>query len=113
MGLQKTLESPLACKEFKPVNPKEISCDHSFEGMMLKLQYFGHLRQRDDSFEKTLMSGRIEGKRRRRWQRVRCLDSIINSRDTSLNKLQETVKDQKAWHSAVGRVAKSGTQLTN
>ena len=79
---------------------------------MLKFQYFGHLRQRADSFEKTLMLGRIEGKRRSRWQRVRCLDIIIDSRDTSLNKLQETVKDRKAWHSAVGRVTKSQTRLT-
>ena len=76
---------------------------------MLKLQYFDHLRQRADSFEKTLMLGRIEGKRRRGWQRVRCSDSITNSMDMSLNKLQETVKDQKAWHSAVCRVAKSRT----
>ena len=75
---------------------------------MLKLQYFGNLRQRADSFEKTLMLGRIEGKRRGR-QRVRCLDSITNSMDMSLNKLQGTVKDQKAWHSAVRRVAKSHT----
>ena len=75
---------------------------------MLKLQYFDYLRQRADSFEKTLMLGRIEGKRRGR-QRVRCLDSITNSMDMSLNKLQGTVKDQKAWHSAVRRVAKSQT----
>ena len=91
---------------------KEINRDYSLEGLMLKFQYFGHLRQRADSFEKTLMLGRIEGKRRSRWQRVRCLDIIIDSRDTSLNKLQETVKDRKAWHSAVGRVTKSQTRLT-
>ena len=75
---------------------------------MVKLQYLGHLRQRADSVEKTLMLGRTEGKRRG-WQRVRCSDSITNSMDMSLNKLQETVKDQKAWHSAVCRVAKSRT----
>ena len=88
---------------------KEINPDYSLEGLMLKLQYFDHLRQRADSFEKTLMLGRIEGKRRRGWQRVRCLDSITNSMDMSLNKLRETVKDQKAWHSAVYRFAKSRT----
>ena len=87
---------------------KEINPDYSLEGLMLKLQYFDYLRQRADSFEKTLMLGRIEGKRRGR-QRVRCLDSITNSMDMSLNKLQGTVKDQKAWHSAVRRVAKSQT----
>ena len=88
---------------------KEINPDYSLEGLMLKLQYFGNLRQRADSFEKTLMLGRIEGKRRSGWQRVRCLDSITNSMDMSLNKLQGTVKDQKAWHSAVRRVAKTRT----
>ena len=87
---------------------KEINPDYSLEGLMLKLQYFDYLRQRADSFEKTLMLGRIEGKRRGR-QRVRCLDSITNSMDMSSNKLQGTVKDQKAWHSAVRRVAKSQT----
>ena len=88
---------------------KEINPDYSLEGLMLKLQYFGNLRQRADSFEKTLMLGRIEGKRRSGWQRVRCLDCITNSMDMSLNKLQGTVKDQKAWHSAVSRVTKTRT----
>ena len=88
---------------------KEINPDYSLEGLMLKLQYFDHLRQRADSFEKTLMLGTIEGKRRRGRQRVRCLDSITNSMDMSLNKLQGTVKDQKAWHSAVSRVTKTRT----
>ena len=92
---------------------KEINPDYSLEGLMLKLQYFGNLRQRADSFEKTLMLGTIEGKRRRGRQRVRCLDSITNSMDMSLNKLQGTVKDQKAWHSAVRRVAKTRTWLSN
>ena len=112
-GWRRLLRVPWTARRSNQSILKEINREYSLEGLMLKLQYFGHLRQRDDSFEKTLMPGRIEGKRRRRWQRVRCLDSIIDSRDTTLNKLQETVKDQKAWHSAVGRVAKSGTQLTN
>ena len=83
------------------------------EGLILKvkLQYFGHLMRRADSFEKTLMLGKIEGRRRRGWQRMRWLDGISSSMDMSLNKLQEMVRDNEAWHTTVHRVEKSCTQL--